>query len=87
MQQYLAQMTADRFFGFYYQLIAYIPAPLQGVVSFALAILIIYAVYRVVKRNFWYLLLLVILLPQAIPILKTLWGSVYNIITFLMKRY
>lgn len=87
IQQYLTNSAAERFFNFYYQLLAYIPKPLHGAVSLFLAALILYAVWRVVKKNFWFILLLVILLPQAVPILKTLWESVYNIITFLVKRY
>lgn len=75
-----------KFYDLYYQFLAYFPSSWHGGVSFILALVIVYAAYKVIKRNFVYIILLVLLLPQSVPILKTIWQSGYEIVRFLLKR-
>jgi hypothetical protein len=82
----ISSVALERVYELYYRFLAYFPPSLHGVVSFALAVLLIYAAYKVIKRNFVYLILLVLLLPQSVPILKTLWQSVYEFLKFLLGR-
>ena len=76
----------DQIFSIYNQFLGFFPQNLRGVVSFLLAVLIVIGIFKVVKRQFVYVILLVILLPASIPILKNIWDSLYNIIMFLLKR-
>ncbi len=70
----------------YFQFINLFPVGLQPIVSIALAVFIIYSVVQVVKRNFIYLILLVVLLPGSVPILKSIWEGVLTLIKFLFAR-
>ena len=72
--------------GLYSVLLSYFPESLHGLVSIALALLLIYAVFQVLKRNFIFIILLVLLLPQAQPILKSVWENVVQVIQFLINR-
>lgn len=73
-------------YSIYEQFLNYFPSSLHWVVSFALAILLIYAIFQILKRNFIWLILLVILLPASMPILKTIWAGVVELIKFLLTR-
>lgn len=76
----------DQIFSIYNQFLGYFPDNLHGFVSLALAVLIAIGIFKVIKRDFIYIILLIILLPASIPILKNIWESLYNIIMFLLKR-
>jgi len=72
--------------GIYSQFLSYFPENLHGVVSLALAVLIVYGVIKVIRRDFIYIILLVALLPASVPILKNIWESLSGIIKFLLTR-
>jgi len=76
----------DQVFSIYQQFLSFFPEHYHGVVSFVLAILLAYAVFKVIKRQFIYIILLVILLPASIPILKNIWDGVLNILKFLLTK-
>ncbi|OGE73694.1 MAG: hypothetical protein A3I07_01755 [Candidatus Doudnabacteria bacterium RIFCSPLOWO2_02_FULL_42_9] len=76
----------DQIYSIYNQFLSYFPSNLHGIVSIALAVLIVIGVFKVIKREFIYLILLVVLLPASIPILKNVWESVSGIIKFLLSR-
>lgn len=76
----------DSVYSLYYSFLAYFPGWLHGPISIVLALLIIYAVFQVIRRHFLFLILLIILLPQSVPILKTIWESVYQFVRFLIGR-
>jgi len=59
------------------------PTFLQPFVSIALAALFIYSVFQTIKRNFIWLILLVIMLPASIPILKGVFQAVVTFAKFL----
>jgi len=70
----------------YSQFINIFPVGIQPIVSIAMAVFLVYSVVQVVKRNFIYLILLVILLPASVPILKGVWEGILAIIRFLLGR-
>jgi hypothetical protein len=70
----------------YEQFLGYFPAQFQVAVSVALALLLVYAVFQVVKKNFVFIILLVLLLPTSVPVLKNIWDNVLAALQFLIKR-
>jgi hypothetical protein len=76
----------DQILSIYNQFLNYFPSNLHGLVSLALAVLIAIGVFKVIKKDFVYIILLVILLPASIPILKNIWESVSGIIKFLLTK-
>lgn len=76
----------DQIMGIYNQFLSYFPANLHGVVSLALAVLIVYGIIKVLRRDFIYVILLIVLLPASVPILRNIWESLVNIINFLVAK-
>ncbi len=73
-------------FSLYNQFLSYFPQKIHGIISLVLAILLVVGIYKVLKRQFVYLILLVILLPASVPILKNVWGQIVEILKFLLSR-
>lgn len=82
----IRDQSMDQIMSIYRQFLGYFPANLHGVVSLALAILIIIAIYKVIRKDFIYIILLIVLLPASVPILKNIWESLVSIIKFLLER-
>ena len=76
----------DQILSIYNQFLSYFPQNLHGVVSLALAALIVVGIFKVIKREFIYLVLLVVLLPASVPILKNIWESVAGLVKFLLTK-
>ncbi len=76
----------DQIMGIYNQFLSYFPQSLHGVVSLALAILIVIGIIKVIRKDFIYIILLVVLLPASLPILKNIWASLSAIIKFLLTK-
>lgn len=76
----------DQIFSIYNQFLGYFPQSVHGLVSLALAVLIVIGILKVIKKDFIYIILLVVLLPASVPILKNIWESVVNIIKFLLTK-
>ncbi len=70
----------------YTQFLGYFPNFLQPFVSVALAVLLVYSIFQALKRNFLYLIVLVVLLPASVPILKGVWEALLNVIKFLLGK-
>ncbi|OGE79912.1 MAG: hypothetical protein A2660_00455 [Candidatus Doudnabacteria bacterium RIFCSPHIGHO2_01_FULL_45_18] len=70
----------------YNQFLSYFPSNLHGVVSLSLVVLIVVGIFKVVKREFIYIILLIVLLPASVPILKNIWESLANIVKFLLTK-
>jgi len=73
-------------FSLYQQFLNNFPVSVHPIISFVLAILIVYGIIKVVQKDFIYIILLVILLPASLPILKNVWQSLANIIMFLLAK-
>lgn len=74
----------DYFQQIYNQLLGYFPAFLHPVISVVLAVLLIYSIFQVIKRNFIFLIVLVVLLPASVPILKNIVDSLVKIVKYLL---
>lgn len=74
----------NTFQNLYLEFLANFPAPVQPIISVALAALIVYAVIQVIRKDFIYIILLVILLPASIPILKNIGDTIVQIFKFLI---
>jgi hypothetical protein len=68
----------------YLDFLANFPSNLQPIISIALAVLLVYSIFQVIKKNFVFIVVLVILLPASIPILKNVWYGVVGFIKFLL---
>ncbi len=60
------------------------PTELQPIISIGLAVLIIYSIFKVVKKDFIFIVVLIVLLPGSIPILKSIWEGIVNFVKFLL---
>ena len=69
----------------YLQFLSNFPANLQPFISMGLVALIIYAVIQVIKKDFIYIIVLVVLLPGSVPILENVWQGILDLIHFLLK--
>ncbi|PIR96895.1 MAG: hypothetical protein COT91_04220 [Candidatus Doudnabacteria bacterium CG10_big_fil_rev_8_21_14_0_10_41_10] len=72
--------------GLYNQFLSYFPESLHGAVSLVMALLLVFAIFQVIKKNFIFIILIVLLLPQAKPILLSVWENAVSILQFLMRR-
>ena len=79
-------MLMDSIFQLYNQFLGNFPPSVHPLISFGLGILLVYGIIKVIQKDFVYIILLVVLLPASVPILKNIWESVVNIITFLLGK-
>jgi hypothetical protein len=75
-----------QFYSIYEQFLGNFPDKFHWLVSLILAGLLAYAIFQTLRRNFIWLILLVILLPASVPILKNAWESVVQVIEFLVNK-
>lgn len=61
------------------------PENLRPIISIALAVLLVFAVIKILKKDFIYLVVLLVLLPGSVPILKTIWEGIVAFIKFLLN--
>lgn len=73
-------------YSLYGQFLSYFPEKVHGWVSLFLAILLIFGIYKVIRKQLVYLILLVILLPASVPILKNIWEQLVEILKFLLSK-
>lgn len=70
----------------YNQFLANFPPSIQPLISIIVAVLLIYAVIRILQRDFVFIVLLVVLLPASIPVLKNIGDSIVNIVKYLFTK-
>lgn len=61
------------------------PAELRPIISIGLAVLIVYSVFKIIKKDFIYFIVLIVLLPGSVPILKTIWQGILSLVKFLLN--
>lgn len=76
----------NQIYSIYYQFLNYFPKDYHFFISLVLAGLIVFAAFKVIKRNFIFIILLVILLPQSVPILKSIWEGLMQVLAFLTRK-
>ena len=69
----------------YLEFLKNFPVNLQPVISIALAVLIVYSIFKVIKKDWIFLIALIILLPASKPILVSVWQGVVVFIKFLLN--
>ena len=68
----------------YLQFLNYFPPTVQPIISIILAILIVYSVFRVIRRDFIFIIALIVLVPGSRPILLSVWNGLVMFVKFLL---
>lgn len=68
----------------YNNFLNFFPGFLHPYISVLLAIFLIYSIFQVLKRNFIFLILLIVLLPAAVPVLKQVLSLIVELFKFLL---
>ncbi|MFZ2523176.1 MAG: hypothetical protein WAW92_02205 [Minisyncoccia bacterium] len=69
----------------YTQFLNNFPIQYQPVVSVIIGVFIVYVVYRIIKRDFIFIVLLVVLVPASIPVLKSVWLGLVTLLKYLFN--
>ena len=69
----------------YLEFLKNFPVSLQPVISVGVAVLLIYSIFKVVKKDWIFIVALVILLPASKPVLQNIWEGVVSLIKFLLN--
>ena len=69
---------------FYIQFLANFPIGFRPIISIILAVFLIYSIFKVIKQDFIYIIVLIILLPGSIPILKNIYAGLVEFIKFML---
>lgn len=69
----------------YLEFLANFPTGVRPVISILLAVLLVYSVIKVIKKDFLYIIALVVLLPASQPILKNVWEGAVSLVKFLIS--
>ena len=67
----------------YLQFLAYFPVQFQPIVAIVTALLIIYTIIRIIRKDFIFIIALIILFPTSVPVLKSIWWGVVAFLQFL----
>ena len=78
--------SVARLYEIYDQFLNYFPANLHGLISVFLAGLLVLGIYKVLRRQLVWLILLVILLPASGPIVKNVWEQILELLKFLLSQ-
>ncbi len=68
----------------YLQFLGNFPVGVRPIVSIGLAVLIVYSIFKIVKQDFLWIIVLIILLPGSWPILQSVWQGALAFIKFLL---
>ena len=69
----------------YSQFLGNFPAGTRPVISILLAVFFVYSILKVIKKDFIFIIVLVVLLPASIPILKNVWEGLVVLVKFLLN--
>lgn len=75
----------DQIQNLYLEFLANFPVNIRPIISIGLAVLVVYSVIKVLKKDFIFIVVLIVLLPGSIPILKTIWQGVVTFVKFLLS--
>lgn len=85
MQDLLNKIAMNQIQSLYVQFLSNFPENVRPIVSIALAVLLVYAIFKVIKKDFIFIIALIVLLPTSVPILKSVWEGVLAFIKFLLN--
>jgi len=69
----------------YTQFLNYFPPQIQPIVSIILVILIIYSVWRIIQKDFIFIIALIVLVPGSIPIFQSVWQGLVAFLQFVFN--
>jgi len=69
----------------YLEFLKNFPPSVQPIISIGLAVLIIYSIFKVLKKDWIFLIALIILLPGSKTILTSVWEGILAFIKFLLN--
>ena len=69
----------------YLQFLSNFPLSLRPIISIGLAVLVIYSIFKVIKKDFIWIVVLIIVLPGSLPILQSIWQGVVTFVKFLLN--
>lgn len=67
----------------YNKFLSYFPAEFHPYISIILGILLVISIVQVIRQQFIWIILLVVLLPASIPILKDVASALLSVVKFL----
>jgi hypothetical protein len=69
----------------YLEFLKNFPPSVQPIISIGLAVLIIYSIFKVIKKDWIFIIALVLLLPGSKTILESVWQGIVTFIKFLLN--
>ncbi len=69
----------------YLQFLNNFPVNVRPVISIILAVLLIYSIFKIIKKDFIFIIVLIVLLPGSVPILQSVWEGVVTLVKFLLN--
>jgi hypothetical protein len=61
------------------------PINLRPIISIGLAVLLVYAIIKIVKKDWIFIVVLIVLLPGSVPIMQSIWQGVVSFVKFLLN--
>ena len=78
-------MTLTEIQNIYLEFLKNFPPQAQPVISVGLAVLIVYSIFKVLKKDWIFVIALVLLLPGSKTILESVWQGIVAFIQFLLN--
>jgi hypothetical protein len=69
----------------YTQFLNLFPPFLHPIISIIVVGVLIYSIVQVIRRDFIYLIILIVLLPASVPVLKSIGQGIIDLIKFLLN--
>ena len=69
----------------YLEFLKNFPVSIQPLISIGLAVLIVYSIFKVIKKDWIFLIALIVLLPASKPILMSVWQGIVVFVKFLLN--
>ena len=69
----------------YLEFLQNFPKQIQPIISIGLAVLLVYSIIKVIKKDWIFLIALIVLLPGSKTILESVWQGVVTFIKFLLN--
>ena len=69
----------------YLEFLANFPVNLRPIISIGVAVFVVYSIFKVIKKDWIFLIALIVLLPASQPILQSVWEGVVAFVKFLLN--
>ncbi|MFZ2522267.1 MAG: hypothetical protein WAX44_00265 [Minisyncoccia bacterium] len=81
----LSSFSPGRIQDLYIKFLGNFPLEYQPMVSLVVGIFIVYTIYRVIRRDFIFILALLVLVPASVPVLKSIWSGLLQVLKYLFN--